>query len=135
MALLPDGSKRRLKELADEVGVPESFLAKILQSLTHAELVVSRRGPEGGFELVPSARGATMLQVIEAIEGRAELNVCLGDVGCERSDWCPAHLVWVQAQDAMLGVLRGATIAELADIGERRKLTKGITGEPSQPEP
>ena len=121
MASLPEGTMVRLKTLADAAGAPEKFLAKLLQNLTRAELVVSRRGPNGGFELASGAKSATMMQVIEAIEGPFALNVCLSEKGCERQEWCPAHTVWAQAQDAMLSVLRKHTIQDLAGQGEQRK--------------
>lgn len=111
----------QLKALADAADAPEKFLAKLLQNLTRAKLVVSRRGPNGGFELAPAARDATMMQVIEAIEGPFALNVCLSEKGCERQEWCPAHAVWAQAQDALLNVLRRHTIHELAVLGEQHK--------------
>ena len=111
----------RLKTLANAADAPEKFLAKLLQNLTRAELVVSRRGPNGGFELTPGAQNATMMQVIEAIEGPLALNLCLGEKGCERQEWCPAHSVWAQAQDAMLTVLQRHTIRDLAVLGEKQK--------------
>jgi len=122
MASLPEGTMVRLKTLADAADAPEKFLAKLLQNLSRAELVVSRRGPSGGFELAPAAKNATMMQVIEAIEGPFALNVCLSEKGCERQEWCPAHSVWAQAQEAMLSVLRKYTIHDLAVLGGERKM-------------
>lgn len=122
MAGLPPGTTVRLRTLANEVAVPESFLAKVLQTLTRAGLVLSRRGPDGGFELVPSSMQATTLDVIDAIEGPVQLNSCLGEDGCcERRDWCPAHSVWAEAQIAMLTVLSRETIGELALRAARNK--------------
>lgn len=122
MASLPPGSTVRLRTLANAVVVPESFLAKVLQTLTRAGLVLSRRGPDGGFELLPSSMQATLLDVIDAIEGPVQLNCCLGEGGaCERKEWCPAHTVWGEAQVAMLTVLNRDTIGELALRGIRNK--------------
>jgi Rrf2 family protein len=78
-------------------------------------LVVSHRGNTGGFELPRVHQGASLLEVVEAIEGSIRLNVCLAsDHTCERQTWCPAHLVWAEAQKAMAAVLQRATIGELA---------------------
>jgi DNA-binding IscR family transcriptional regulator len=56
-----------------------------------------------------------MREVIEAIDGPIALNVCLnGNIGCERRAWCPAHPVWAHAQRAMLDVLMGISVAEMA---------------------
>ena len=132
LASQTDGTRVRLKSLADESGVPENFLAKLLQSLSKAELVLSQRGPTGGFELAPHARAATMLDVLQAIEGPVALNVCLGESGCERQKWCPAHEVWTRAQSAMVDELRKSTLGELAATGRERRIAfdnRAITGE------
>ena len=123
LATLPTGTRVPLKVLANAIGVPEHFLAKLLQSLTRAEFMVSRRGPDGGFELTSSARAATMLDVIQVIEGPLELNACLGDTGCNRRTFCPANMVWKQAQEALVNVLGEPTIAELAAVSVRLRET------------
>jgi Rrf2 family protein len=104
-----------LSALAEATDAPESFLSKVLQALTRAQLISSQRGKSGGFSILPRGRAASMLQVIEAIDGPICLNVCLvSGMQCERSLWCPAHPVWARAQQAMLRVLADASIAELA---------------------
>ena len=115
LATLPAGTRSSRGELAAAAECPEQFLSKVLQSLTRAGLVVSHRGNTGGFELPRSRREASLLEVIEAIEGPLRLNLCLSsDHSCSRQSWCPAHAVWAEAQTAMAGVLRGATISSLA---------------------
>lgn len=115
MATLPEGTRALLTELARVTETPESFLSKILQALTRAKLVVSQRGKSGGFELLASGRAASMYDVIEAIDGPIHLNRCLtSGQSCDRSAWCPAHPVWARAQQAMLEVLKGALVLELA---------------------
>lgn len=115
LARMPEGGRESLVGLAETTGAPESFLSKVLQALTRAGLVSSRRGLGGGFEMSPGGRDASMRAVIEAIDGPIVLNVCLADGReCKRAAWCPAHPVWVQAQQAMMAVLEGARISELA---------------------
>lgn len=104
-----------LPAMSAATGAPESFLSKVLQSLTRARLITSRRGPSGGFEISPRGRRSSVRDVIEAIDGRLCLNVCLSERRpCPRKNWCPAHPVWVKAQAAMLDVLGAAHIADLA---------------------
>ena len=115
MAALPEGSRALLTELARATDTPESFLSKIMQALTRGKLIASQRGKSGGFELLARGRAATMYDVIEAIDGPIHLNKCLiSGRSCDRSAWCAAHPVWGRAQQAMVGVLKQALIAELA---------------------
>ena len=115
MATLLAHERALLPTLARATGAPESFLSKVLQALCRAGFIVSRRGQAGGFEMLPPGRKASVRSVIEAIEGPIRLNVCLvTGASCKRKSFCPAHPVWTRAQEAMLGVLNKATIADLA---------------------
>jgi Rrf2 family protein len=115
LAGLPPGSRASRGELAGAAECPEQFLSKVLQSLTRAGLVISHRGNTGGFELPEAHRSASVLDVVQAIEGPIRLNLCLtSDHSCGRQQWCPAHGVWVEAQKAMVGVLQSASVGNLA---------------------
>ena len=115
LATLPENQRVLLPALAEATGAPGSFLSKVLQSLSRAGLVSSRRGQLGGFEILDCGRQASIREVIEAIDGPIYLNVCLADGrSCNRKSWCPAHPIWAQAQSAMLEVLNAAIIADLA---------------------
>ena len=115
LAALPPGVKAQRADLAEATGTPSSFLSKVLQRLVQRGLVSSSRGATGGFELSWGRSKMTVLDVVEAIEGRTQLNVCLGDgPTCDRKTWCPGHPVWREAQNALVQVLGGALIANLA---------------------
>ncbi len=123
LATLPMNQRALLPELALATGAPSSFLSKILQSLSRGGLIASRRGQLGGFSILPNGQQASMRAVIEAIDGPISLNLCLQHgKSCNRSSWCPAHLVWVQAQAAMLDVLDKAMIADLARQASRTEV-------------
>ena len=122
LAGLPPETRASRAELAAAAECPEQFLSKVLQNLTRAGLVLSHRGNTGGFELPNMHRTASLLEVVEAIEGPIRLNVCLAsDRACARQEWCPAHDVWVNAQAAIAEVLRGASISNLAQTAAARK--------------
>jgi Rrf2 family protein len=115
LAARPTGERVSLPALAAATDAPDSFLSKVLQALSRAGLITSRRGQSGGFQISPPGRAASMCAVIEAIDGPICLNVCLvSGKSCHRKARCPAHPVWEQAQMAMLEVLSKAMIADLA---------------------
>jgi Rrf2 family protein len=115
LAGLPPGTRVHRATLAEATEVPGSFMSKVLQSLVRARLIASRRGVDGGFDLISSAEQISLLDVVEAIEGPIQLNFCLmaGD-SCERHASCTAHVVWAEAQAAMTAVLKRVSMAELA---------------------
>lgn len=102
-------------EIADEYKIPRSFLAKILQKLVKAKIVRSYRGVKGGFSLARQAKEISVLDVLEAIEGRLTMNVCLADrKKCDFSRHCPIHGVWANVQAKVADVLKKSTFDDLA---------------------
>jgi Rrf2 family protein len=104
-----------VNEISEEYKIPRSFLAKILQKLVKAKIVRSYRGVKGGFSLARQARDITMLDVIEAIEGKLCLNVCLFDrKKCNFSRHCPVNPVWNTLQARFTDMLKKINFEDLA---------------------
>ncbi len=115
LATLPTATKVHGPLLARAIEAPESFVSKVLQQLVQAGLVNSQRGMRGGFQLARPAADISLLEVVEAIEGPTQLNLCVpAGQNCRKKDWCGAHPVWVEAQMALVEVLGKASIAQLA---------------------
>ena len=104
-----------INEISEEYKIPRSFLAKILQKLVKAKLVRSYRGVKGGFSLAKQARDITALDVLEAIEGKLALNLCLADKKkCNFSKHCPTHLMWLNVQSKVVETLKKTNFDDLA---------------------
>jgi len=115
LATVPASTRVPGPVLAQAIGAPESFVSKILQQLVQARLVTSQRGMRGGFQLARRAADMSLLEVVEAIEGPTQLNLCLPQgPNCSRKEWCGAHPVWAKAQAALVKVLEKASVAQLA---------------------
>jgi len=115
LARFPEGHVASLRDIGQAQEIPESFLAKILQSLVHAGLAVSQRGAHGGFALARPSEQITMRDVIEAVDGPISVNLCtLDPEDCQRSDTCEVHKVWLRAQEQLMDVLGGVTLQSLA---------------------
>ena len=117
LARYPEGHVASLHEIGEAQDIPESFLAKILQSLVRAGLTVSQRGAHGGFALARPASEITMRDVIEAVDGPVALNQCvLWPEDCRRSGDCETHKAWAMAQAQLMDVLDTVTLRTLAPI-------------------
>ena len=115
LACYPDGHVASLRDICRAQEIPETFLAKILQSLSHAGLAISQRGARGGFALARPASEISMRDVVEAVDGPIALNPCvLWPEDCSRSDECQVHVAWVEAQERLMTVLDGVTLQSLA---------------------
>jgi Rrf2 family protein len=104
-----------VNEISEEYKIPRSFLAKILQKLVKAKIVRSYRGVKGGFSLAKQARDISVLNVLEAIEGKLALNICLPDKKmCNFSRHCPVSAVWATAQSKVIEVLSKSNFEDMA---------------------
>ena len=56
-------------EVAETYDFPLAFLLKIMQQMVMANILVSKRGPRGGFSLARPAKDISMLEIIEAADG------------------------------------------------------------------
>src|SRR5512134_369123 len=66
-------------EIAEQMRIPKSFLAKILQRLVREGIVESLRGVHGGFRLLRPPSDITLLEVFSAMQGVAPVNSCAID--------------------------------------------------------
>lgn len=115
LASLPRGARVPLGEIVTASDVSANFLSKVLQRLVRAGMVSSQRGSGGGFCLRLQSERLTLLNILEAMEGPLQLNVCSGSgQGCSRKSWCGVQPFWQDAQTALTEVLGKVTIAELA---------------------
>ena len=66
-----------LTRITASTGLSSTHLAKVLQRLVKAGLLLSTRGPKGGFEVARPLETISLLDVYEAIEGPLEVDPCL----------------------------------------------------------
>ncbi len=101
-------------EIAHAMHIPRSFLAKILQRLVRGRLLISTRGAQGGFRLTKKPSAISLLDIMEAIQGPAAINVCAIDKKhCRLSATCSVHPVWVDIRKEVEKRLAKQTIADL----------------------
>jgi Rrf2 family protein len=102
------------KKIAEAMDIPDQFLGKIAQQLSHAGLIEVVQGSKGGLRLVVSPEKVSLLEVVEAVIGEIFLNDCIiRPDSCNRSNSCAAHLVWEKARNQLRETLREATFAKL----------------------
>jgi Rrf2 family protein len=57
---------------ADELGIPEAFLPRLLVALSREGLLRSLKGPNGGYNLGKPAKKITLLEIVEAVGGQMQ---------------------------------------------------------------
>jgi Rrf2 family protein len=89
-------------EIARRRDIPVQFLEGLFATLRRAGILQSQRGVKGGYSFAKPAEDVTVLDVVEALEGR------LGQDAGQAGD------VWNEAIDALRLKLQAITIAEVA---------------------
>lgn len=123
----PGGDSREasVRDLADLQGVPQDYLAKIFTKLAKAQLVAATEGVRGGFRLARPADEISLLDVVNAIDGRKLIFDCREIRGrCALFDgeppaWaleggCAVHGAMLTAQQRMEEALAQQTILDMA---------------------
>jgi len=113
-----DGRAVSSRELGALEDLPISFLTTVLAQLSHAGLVRSRRGREGGWVLHQQAADITVADVIRVLDGplasvRDMLPHELPADGVRE----PFVSLWIAMRAALRSVLEQVTIADLAAGG------------------
>jgi len=72
--------------LVETQRIPKDFAYKVLQKLCKAKMLMSFKGPKGGFRLAREPQQITLLEVMEAVQGPLMVRTCL----VEAAAW-PAH--------------------------------------------
>ena len=64
----------QIKDISERESIPQRFLEQIFKDLRRAELVTSKRGPHGGYQLARESHAIRLGDVLRAVEGAVQLN-------------------------------------------------------------
>jgi Rrf2 family protein len=112
-----DQGRRKAREIAAEMDIPQPYVAQILADLVRQGLLSAVAGPTGGYTLSRPASEITLLEVAEAAEGPTILESCVLVGGpCDWTSVCPVHETWSRGQSALTATLAATTFADLVAI-------------------
>jgi len=104
-----------IKQLSSELDVSFHFLTKILQVLTHADIMESYKGPNGGVRLAKPAKSVFLMDIISAMDGEDVLAGCvLGLAECGEDRTCPLHGQCGRALSVLQNLFEKTTLAKLS---------------------
>jgi Rrf2 family protein len=121
-----------VREIADAAGVPRQSLAKILHGLRNKGLVRSTKGPGGGYQLARPGQNLRLMEVIEALDGRVELDqsCILGLDVCTDTASCALHDVWKLFRENYIATITTMTLRDAADALRRKRETRQLMVRP-----
>jgi Rrf2 family protein len=109
-----------LQAIAESQDIPPHFLSKILQTLVRHNVLVSLKGPKGGFALTKNPDAVTLLDIVSVIDGLDMFDRCgIGLRACSDENPCPVHHEYKVIKNRVRQVLSHKTLAELSRDVER----------------
>lgn len=117
IALLQDEDRKiQADEIAEKLAMPRHFEGKILKRLVKEDLLISAKGPHGGFSLHPQTLSTSIFKVVEITDGLTSFNNCVLRLReCNSEKPCPLHSKMVEIKLAMKEVLEKTLIADLLE--------------------
>ena len=109
------GRAANTKEIAEQFDIPMELLAKILQKLTRAALLISTSGPTGGYRLARSPESLTVGEVIKVVDGAPALAQCMRPESavCGQHEKCTIRAPLAAINARILLLLDHITLAEI----------------------
>lgn len=124
--------------LAQETGVPEPTVAKVLKVLARGDLLASVRGVAGGYRLMRAAEQIKVGEIIEAMDGPIAIVTCVepataGKDACGVAHRCAVRSKWTPVNTAIRTALYGVTLADMATPVCARTATAPVMLKPYMP--
>lgn len=109
------GTSSSAREMAETYGIPLELLAKVLQRLVRARLLLSVQGTRGGYRLARQPMTISVVDVIQAVDGPVTMTACSpDDHRCDQYSKCSIRDPLWRVRTRILDALNTVTIAELA---------------------
>jgi len=108
-----------ISTLSKEESIPIKFLALILLDLKSHDLLVSKKGPRGGYQLSRPPSTVTLGSLVRIMEGPLAPLPCASETAfrpceeCEDVESCGTRIIMRQVRDATSDVLDRTTLADL----------------------
>lgn len=105
-----------IHEIASELDIPQHFLAKILQDLVRKKVVLSTKGPNGGFYVKKEALQIPVLDIVNLVDGNGYKSHCFMAIEeCNAKNPCPLHNDFEVFRSRIVGKLKEKTIGDLCE--------------------
>jgi Rrf2 family protein len=107
------------KDIAQAYHIPPPLLAKILQTLARAGLLVSHAGTNGGYALAKPSNQISAFEVIRAIDGPLFITSCITIHGaCDLAGHCTIKEPLRKVNDSIKDLLSNIYISDLVEMAD-----------------
>ena len=104
-------------QIASLTGLTQPTVAKVAKRLQACDLLETRRGVNGGYQLIGDPTELSLAMIIEAVEGPIAVNGCVDGAHdpCAVSNCCFMSNQWNKVNGTVRAALEAVSLAELID--------------------
>ncbi len=127
LALHNGGEPVSLAEISERQDISLSYLEQLFSKLRRAGLVVSMRGPGGGYQLNGEPADIAIADIIAAVDENVDATRCGGLGDCQGNKRCLTHDLWSDLSNQIRVFLSEITLADMtarADVKETAQRQK-----------
>lgn len=115
-----DEKRIGIKKISEDLGLSSPFLGKILQNLVKQKLLISTKGPNGGFALAKSSDKVTLWDIVIKVDGEDFFTNCLISLEpCKTHDpekpLCPVHAQYDKLRKEISTFYKETTLAVISE--------------------
>lgn len=110
-----DEKRIGIKRISEDLQLSSPFLGKILQNLVKQKLLISTKGPNGGFSLARSSKEITLWEIVTKVDGEDFFTNCLISLEpCKTHDpskpLCPVHAQYERLRTEIRSFYQNTTL-------------------------
>ena len=113
LALHTSDNPVSLAEISERQDISLSYLEQLFAKLRKAGLVVSMRGPGGGYQLNGAPNTIVIADIISAVDEHVDATRCGGLGDCQDNKRCLTHDLWMDLSNQIRVFLADITLADM----------------------
>ena len=111
-----------VKEVCERVHIPEWSTRKVFQRLVRKRILRASQGPSGGYQFKRNPAKISVLQIIQAVDGKGALKDCvMGFPKCQNRNSCSFHPIWTEVRSTVMAALKLTFLNQLFDCKQEFK--------------
>ena len=124
LALNSSASPISLADISSRQGISLSYLEQLFALLRRGGLVVSVRGPGGGYRLARSGERIFVSNIVDAVDEGLDATGCQGSANCQGGEECLTHHLWTDLSRKIHGFLNEISLEDLVQRREIKRVSQ-----------
>ncbi len=121
LALLEAEKPVTLAGISERQDISLSYLEQLFSRLRKQGLVMSVRGPGGGYRIAKPHQDISVSDIITAVDEQIDATQCGGNENCHEDGPCMTHDLWASLNQKILDYLSGVTLADMVRMQLAKK--------------